>query len=92
MLSFAPGDFVEEHSHRKSDEIFHVISGNGRITVEGKTFDVGPGDLLFIAGGEWHAIDVSESATEPFVVFACVAPNSKDDTVFSAEAAKVSDT
>lgn len=81
-LSFAQNDFVEEHAHLKSDEVFYVISGTGRITVEGEIFDVGSGDLLFIAAGERHAIRVGES-NEPFVLFACVAPNSKDDTVSS---------
>jgi quercetin dioxygenase-like cupin family protein len=83
-ISFAAGDSVEEHAHRTSDEVFYAISGSGRITVEGKSVDVQPGDLLFIVAGERHAIQVSESATEPFVIFAAVAPNTNDDTVFTA--------
>jgi quercetin dioxygenase-like cupin family protein len=83
-LSFAPGDYVEEHAHLTSDEIFYGITGTGRITVEGESFDVGPGDLVFVSAGERHIVEVSKSAAEPFVIFAAVAPNTGDDTVLSA--------
>jgi quercetin dioxygenase-like cupin family protein len=83
-LSFAAGDRVEEHVHRESDEIFYGIAGRGRIVVEGETVEIGPGDLLFISGGERHTVEVDESAPEPFVIFAAVSPNSQGDTAFTA--------
>jgi quercetin dioxygenase-like cupin family protein len=83
-LSFAPGDYVEEHAHLTSDEVFYGIAGSGRITVEGESLDIGPGDLVFIPAGERHMVEVSESAQEPFVIFAAVTPNTGDDTVFSS--------
>jgi quercetin dioxygenase-like cupin family protein len=83
-LSFAPGDYVEEHAHLTSDEIFYGVSGTGRITVEGESLDVGPGDLVFIPAGERHIVEVSELAAEPFVIFAAVAPNTGDDTLYSS--------
>jgi quercetin dioxygenase-like cupin family protein len=70
------------HAHTRSDEIFFGLSGQGTILVEEVAHDVSPGDLVFVAAGERHALYVSESATEPFVILAAVAPNCGDDTVF----------
>jgi mannose-6-phosphate isomerase-like protein (cupin superfamily) len=82
-LSFAANDRVEEHLHPGSDEVFHVISGRGRIVVEDQALDIGPGDLVYIAAGERHTVAVDVAATEPFVFFAVVAPHLGDDAVFT---------
>jgi quercetin dioxygenase-like cupin family protein len=82
-LSFAPGDSVPSHAHMSSDEVFLGVSGTGTITVEGEEYEVGPGELMLIHAGERHALHVAQSASEPFVIFAAVAPNSGDDTVFT---------
>lgn len=82
-LSFAPQDRVPEHAHPGSDEIFFVVSGTGRISVEKEIHDVGPGDLLFVGAGRRHAILAGGTVEDPFVIVAVVAPNLGDDAVFS---------
>ena len=85
-LSFAPDELVPEHTHTESDEIYYVISGSARIMIEGDIFDAARGDLFFIAAGERHAIRVTGSASESFVLLAFVAPNHDHrDVVFSQE-------
>ncbi len=84
-LGFAAGDAVPEHCHPDSDEIFYVISGHGRIGVEGEVFDVEPGDVLYIEAGERHTILVAGSASEPLVLLAAVAPDLGNDAIFSDE-------
>jgi quercetin dioxygenase-like cupin family protein len=82
-LSFAVGDSVEEHSHPGSAEIFYVVSGSGRISVEDEIFEMNLGDFLFIAAGERHALLAVDSPEGPFVIAAFVAPHLGDDAVFS---------
>lgn len=84
-LSFAPGDAAAEHAHPGSDEIFFVVSGRGKISVEGATLDVGPGDVVHLLAGERHAIVVAASAPEPLVLLAVVAPDLGDDAVMSGD-------
>jgi quercetin dioxygenase-like cupin family protein len=74
-LSFAPNELVPEHTHGDSDEIYYVISGSARILIEEEIFDAVHGDLFFIAAGERHAIRVSGSSDQSFVILAFVAPN-----------------
>jgi mannose-6-phosphate isomerase-like protein (cupin superfamily) len=84
-LSFAPNDRVQEHAHQNSDEVFYIISGTGRIVVEGDVVEVSSGDLIFIPSGDRHAILVDDAAHEPLVMFAAHTPNLADDAVFSSE-------
>jgi quercetin dioxygenase-like cupin family protein len=82
-LAFAPGDTVAEHQHPGSDEIFYVVSGNGRISVGDEIVDMNPGDFLYIEAGEWHAVLAGDSPEGPFVIVAFVSPHLGDDAVFS---------
>ena len=84
-ISFAPGDRVKEHMHPDSDEIFFVLSGSGRLVIEGEILDAGPGDLIYVGAGERHAIAIADTAPAPFVLIAAVAPNLGDDAVFSPD-------
>lgn len=42
----SPDTSIGYHQHNTIEEIYYVIEGHGRFTVNGKTFDVGPGDAL----------------------------------------------
>ena len=51
------------------DEIYVVIAGAGRFTVDGETVDFGPGDALFAAAGsDHHFFDFSDDF-ETWVIF-----------------------
>ncbi len=44
-----PPDFITElHRHVKSEEIYHILSGTGRMVLEMEQFEVGPGDSILI--------------------------------------------
>jgi mannose-6-phosphate isomerase-like protein (cupin superfamily) len=54
-------DFLVEgstphHAHPHSDEIFFVISGTGRAIIGDESYDVGPGDAIWIPRGIRHQI------------------------------------
>jgi mannose-6-phosphate isomerase-like protein (cupin superfamily) len=50
-----PGSGIGYHE-QKEDEIYYVLSGHGAMTVDGKTFDVGPGTAVLTRPGSSHGI------------------------------------
>ena len=50
-----PGSSIGYHL-QKEDEIYYVISGNGKMQMNGKTFSVKPGDAILTRPGSAHGI------------------------------------
>ena len=50
-----PGSGIGYHE-QKEDEIYYVLSGRGVMTIDGKTFDVGPGTAVLTRPGSSHGI------------------------------------
>jgi mannose-6-phosphate isomerase-like protein (cupin superfamily) len=50
-----PGSSIGYHL-QKEDEIYYVISGNGKMQMNGKTFPVKPGDAILTRPGSSHSI------------------------------------
>jgi len=58
MSILPPGTSIGLHSHDKHDEeIYVVISGRGRMTVETTSFWVGPGDVIVNPPGDTHGLE-----------------------------------
>jgi mannose-6-phosphate isomerase-like protein (cupin superfamily) len=75
-----PGGETVEHFHRTSEEIYHFISGAGRMRLGSEEADVRAGDTVVIAPGLRHKL-VNPGA-EPLVLLCCCAPPySDEDTV-----------
>jgi mannose-6-phosphate isomerase-like protein (cupin superfamily) len=53
--AFKPGSAIGYHLQRE-DEIYYVLSGRGTMTVDDKTFDVGPGDAVLTRPGSSHGL------------------------------------
>ena len=53
--AFKPGSGIGYHLQRE-DEIYYVLSGRGMMTVDGKQFEVGPGDAVLTRPGSSHAL------------------------------------
>src|SRR5215510_11030313 len=45
-----PGSAIGYHLQTE-DEIYYVLSGHGSMTIDGKSFDVGPGDAILTRHG-----------------------------------------
>lgn len=50
-----PGSSIGYHL-QKEDEIFYVLSGRGEMTIDGKAFEVGPGDAILTRPGSSHGL------------------------------------
>jgi mannose-6-phosphate isomerase-like protein (cupin superfamily) len=48
------------------DEIYYILSGKGSMTIDGKNFDVGPGDAILTRTGSSHGL--KQVGTEDLVL------------------------
>jgi mannose-6-phosphate isomerase-like protein (cupin superfamily) len=79
--ALAPEQATERHYHRRSEEIYLLLEGGGRMEVDGATREVGPGDAILIPPGAWHQL-VAGTAGARFLC-CCAPPYSHDDTFFA---------
>ena len=52
-----PGEQTLLHKHRKSEELYFIQQGKGRLQVEDELIIVGPGDTICIPAGTAHRIE-----------------------------------
>ncbi|SNR74661.1 Cupin domain-containing protein [Puniceibacterium sediminis] len=65
IASVRVSESTTPHSHDE-DETFFIMSGNGRIDVDGENTPVAAGDVIFLPRGSTHTI-ANENAVEPLV-------------------------
>jgi mannose-6-phosphate isomerase-like protein (cupin superfamily) len=53
--AFKPGSAIGYHVQRE-DEIYYILSGRGLMTIDGKEFEVGPGDAILTRPGSSHGL------------------------------------
>lgn len=46
LTEIPPGSSVGVHTHEDDEEVYVIISGRGRMMLDGATFEVGPGDVI----------------------------------------------
>ena len=64
----AKGKSTEEHYHLKSEEIYYILQGKGKMKIEGEVREVAVGDGIAIPPGSRHRIWNTE---ETELVFLC---------------------
>ena len=60
-----PGSGIGYHE-QKEDEIYYVLSGKGLMTIDGKSFEIGPGDAILTRPGSSHGL--KQTGTENLVI------------------------
>jgi len=66
------GGSTLEHYHAKTEEIYYITAGAGRMRIENETRDVEPGDAIAIPPGRRHKI--WNTGNEPLKLLCCCAP------------------
>jgi mannose-6-phosphate isomerase-like protein (cupin superfamily) len=74
-----PGQATERHYHARTEEIYFLVDGQGRMEIDGDTRAVGPGDAILIPAGARHQI---RAQTPLRFLCCCAPPYSHDDTYF----------
>ena len=76
--SLAEGQATQRHYHARSEEIYVVLDGAGRLEIDGEERRVEIGDAALIPPGARHRI-VADGALR--FLCCCTPPYSDDDTV-----------
>jgi mannose-6-phosphate isomerase-like protein (cupin superfamily) len=50
------GASIAEHVHDRTEEIYHVVAGRGRMVLDGAAREVGPGDVVLTQPPSRHTI------------------------------------
>jgi mannose-6-phosphate isomerase-like protein (cupin superfamily) len=76
-----PADGVTtRHYHPRTEEIYYILSGRGRMEIDGQSRDVGPGDAIAIPPGARHQI--SNTGPDELRFLCCCSPAYEhEDTV-----------
>ena len=75
----SPGRSTTPHRHRRSEEIYFVLEGEGLMKVEQEQQRVVTGDAIAILPGQWHQIRNTGSGQLRFLC-CCTPPYEHDDT------------
>ncbi len=70
--TLSPGAATEPHRHPRSEEIYYILRGAGRMTLGTEERTVAPGDGILIPPGARHTI--RNVGREPLVFLCCCAP------------------
>jgi len=54
LLLYAPGQTTPEHTHQDMDEVFYIVEGSGRLTIDGEEFVLKEKDIILSPRGEGH--------------------------------------
>jgi mannose-6-phosphate isomerase-like protein (cupin superfamily) len=66
------GAATQEHYHARTEEIYYITHGSGRIRIAGETRDVIAGDAIVITPGQRHKL--WNRGSEPLRLLCCCAP------------------
>ena len=56
ISTYQPMAYVETHTHKVQEQIYHVLEGEGSIEIDGKRSIVRKHDVIFIPPGVSHSI------------------------------------
>ena len=63
-VTLNPGHGMNYHSHERRDEVWTVVSGSGRVVIDGVTRDVSAGDVIDLPVGCKHTVSASSDGLQ----------------------------
>jgi mannose-6-phosphate isomerase-like protein (cupin superfamily) len=76
----APGASTQLHYHTLSEELYHVVAGQGLMQLGTEQFTISVGDTVCIPPGTPHCI-TNTAATALRILCCCTPPYGHDDTI-----------
>jgi mannose-6-phosphate isomerase-like protein (cupin superfamily) len=77
------GGSTQEHFHVKTEEIYYITHGTGRLRIEEELREVESGDAIAIPPGKKHKL--WNTGREPLRLLCCCAPAYEDDDTVMTE-------
>src|SRR5215831_16200498 len=82
LIQYLPGAKIDTHDHT-FEESYYIVSGRVRATADGKSYDLGPGDVIWTSVGCIHSFE--NAGTEPVRWIETQAPLPPAQEVFPFE-------
>lgn len=76
-----PGEKMGAHGHAKSEETFYVLSGQGNIYINDKSYPLVPGDVYYVEIGEKHDLENPATSKEDLKLVFIKSPYLPDDKI-----------
>ena len=76
-----PGTSIGLHQHNMIEEVYYIVSGRGRVTVNGSTWDVGPGEAIPFTLHDNHGLYNNGREYIELIVCSCAVEKGKRNTV-----------
>ena len=73
-----PGASIGEHQHKDDEEYYYILSGTGRMTLDGETFDVAAGDITGVFPEGRHALENTGGTDMRILVITVAAPSADE--------------
>ncbi len=64
-----PKTTIGYHQHIGTEEVYVVLAGSGKITLNGKEQRVFPGDVIVAFDGDWHGLENDTEENLTILVF-----------------------
>ncbi|MFM1768911.1 MAG: Oxalate decarboxylase OxdD [Verrucomicrobiota bacterium] len=77
------GASTQEHYHARTEEIYFITAGRGRLRIEGETAEVQAGDAIAIPPGQRHKL--WNTGDSPLTLLCCCAPAYEHSDTFITE-------
>ena len=77
------GSSTQEHFHARTEEIYFITQGRGRMRIEGELAEVQAGDAIAIPPGKKHKL--WNTGNEPLRLLCCCAPCYEHSDTFLTE-------
>jgi mannose-6-phosphate isomerase-like protein (cupin superfamily) len=77
------GASTQEHYHARTEEIYFITAGQGRMRLEGELAEVRAGDAIAIPPGKKHKL--WNTGTGPLTLLCCCAPGYEHSDTFITE-------
>lgn len=68
IVNLPPGEKLDQHFHKKREESNLVVSGKGKIVVNGTETQISVGDLVSVKPGERHELSADSATSLEYVV------------------------
>jgi mannose-6-phosphate isomerase-like protein (cupin superfamily) len=72
------GGRVGRHHHLETEEVYYILSGEGRMTIGSEEREVGAGDAIFIPRGSVHTLE-NTGQTQMTILLVCGPAYSYED-------------
>lgn len=79
LAVISSGKSTKMHKHHTSEEIYHVLSGTGSVTLDIDRFEIVAGDTICILPGVAHCVE-NTGQSDLKILCSCSPPYDHDDT------------